>query len=212
MAIRYSSYVNQATANLKAKFANETAPDHPIALEDRLIATVDRNTYAVNVSAYLKANIFGILLECGSYYDQFHQVRSQPENPNYDRMCEQFQYAKMPFGIYIETRATSVTDANREIAAISIAARRNAPTLGIWLHLRFSSSQSSATNNQIITRYQNAFNEWGYQNDMGLITTTSQIRATNWGTFQSSWLLWWEEHVTDLSMIPKLTANDFKVK
>lgn len=212
MADRFAAYEALAVTNLKAKFALEYAPDHPIALEDRLIATVDRNTSTVNTDAYLAANIFGVLLECGSYYDEFMNIRSTAENPYYDKLAKQFQKSKFPYGIYIETRATSTAAAATEIAAISIAARRNTPTLGIWLRLRLASRQSSAINDLIINQYQKVFTSWGYENDMGLIGTTAQIQAVSWNQLQSSWLLWWESHVTDVASIPNLTANDFKMK
>jgi hypothetical protein len=212
MADRYASYINQAVSNLKTKFSTEVASGQPITLADRLIATIDRTTSSVDTKAFLNSNIFGAILECGSMYDEYRQIRSQPENPYYDRLAKQFQAAKFPYGIYVETRATSIIEANKEITAISIAARRNTPTLGIWLRLRFASRQSASTNNNIISLYQTEFTNWGFQDDMGLVATTSEIQSADWATFQSSWLLWWENHVSDVTTIPNLKATDFKVK
>jgi len=170
------------------------------------IITIDRNTGYVNYTEMKKLGVIGVMIEAGSLFDVTHREVSF-RNPKLD---EQYRTAKkndLPVALYIDVRSRSVAEANRELYELELTLRRYPPELGIWL--RIGLAMTKATNDNIITTYQNRLLTLGFKGRMGVYATPTQLKQISWNKFYNDWYLWLNEHVSNTNVLDNILTPDF---
>lgn len=169
---------------------------------DALVISLDENVKKVDYGKLLDNHISGVILKAGSYFDNKHKVAKSFVNPNLKLQVDEAAKAGVRFGLYVDVRAKSVKEAEKECEQLYYVVSKYPPALGLWLHLMFT--QSKTTNHKILDYYLDQLQKWGFMKGCGLYCTKSELSKIDWDKYQNSFFLWYVDRFTSLSQFSEL--------
>lgn len=133
------------------------------------------------------ARISAMMFYGGQLYDQSH-IEQTYTNPYLQKLTQQCNNAGLPYALYVNVRARTMIEADKECRALYYMISRYSPKLGLWLSLQTGASKD--TNNKILEVYYNYIEKWGLKARCGLYVTSKQLDTITWTTFQDRFYLW----------------------
>lgn len=164
------------------------------------IVSTTRSSASIDYAKVNKLGIAGIMLEAGYLYDALHISQRNFQNPKLKEQTAAADAANVPYGLYIYARARTVEEAKLEMAELALVLFKYPPRLGVWLKLNLSSFKY--INNDIMKTYYAALVNNGFKGQVGIQCTRKQLDQISWETFCSSWYLWLDEPLKDISQLP----------
>ena len=175
---------------------------------DPYIITINRSTGTLDYSGLKEYGVVGVLIEAGKLYDDVHQ-EVYFRNPKLEEQCEAASTQDLPFGLYMDCRARSVQEAERELYQLAFCIREYPPALGMWFHLQLI--MSTETNNKIVDRYYKEMVRLGLKDRIGFYVTEDELKQITWEDYYEDWYLWLNHHVSDIDHIDQLLTPQFFV-
>nr|DAG57549.1 MAG TPA: N-acetylmuramoyl-L-alanine amidase [Caudoviricetes sp.] len=171
------------------------------------LATIPRSLKSVNFNQLKSSSVIGVLLESGVYYDTIHMPKSVYRNPNLDTQISGAIKSGLSFGFYTPVRSRSTNDAILELDALQLCIQKYNPTLGVWLQLQFTNSISQ--NDAILDIYKKRLTILGLKGKIGLYCSRSQLKRISWKSKCNDWLLWLDDHVSNINEIECVLTPEF---
>ena len=171
------------------------------------MVTVDRTTKDINADKLKELQIIGMLIEAGYLYDVVHMEQKTYVSPKLDSQVALAKNNDIPYGLYAIVRARNTKEADEELKWLRIYIQKYVPTLGVWLKLELTNS--TATNDQIISKYKDILERSGLKGKMGLYVTRSQLSKISWSRWQDDFLLWLVDHVDNISDVDSVLTPTF---
>lgn len=144
-----------------------------------------------------KANISAVMLEAGNLFDVGHNVLKHFENPLLKDQVKQAKDAGLEWGIYFNSRARTVEEADEELFWLSIVISRFPPFAGVWIHPTIQNDKVKT--NQVIDKYHKELVRLGFNSRMGFKLNRSELSKLDWEKYHKDWFLWLEDPLTDIS-------------
>lgn len=181
---------------------------NPAALSPYIITT-SRSTGNLNYKALKKQGVVGVILESGSLFDTVHKATTLIgyRNPKLRQQVLSCIDAGVPWGLWHNTKARTVAEADKEIDALIAVIRLYPPMLGVWLKLNLVKSKS--INDNIIDRYYKRLVEAGMRNKVGIYCNKSQLKNISWNRHQQNFLLWLISPISNTSDLGQLQSPGF---
>ncbi len=173
---------------------------------DAYIITVSRKSPDIDLKKLKDVGVTGVMIESGSLYDSIHMKRSY-RNPKLDYQIRAAVDAELPFAFYHEVRSKTVKEAKKELLELQFCIQKYNPVLGVWLRLLFNNS--SKINNDILNVYQEHLIQLGLKYKIGLYVTRNELKKIDWEKHCNDWLLWLDDHVSDVSEFQRLLDPEF---
>ena len=171
------------------------------------IITIGRNSPIPNYANLLKNKVSGVIIEAGYLFNSQHQ-KVYYRNPKLREQCTTASKANIPWGLYCDSKARSVTEAKEELYQLSFCIRKYPPVLGMWVH--FSLVKSKSINDSIVTTYKNELIRLGLIQRIGIIATESELSTISWKeTHYKDWVLWLNRHISNFTEIQQLLSPEF---
>lgn len=152
-----------------------------------------------------KANISAVMLEAGNLFDVGHNMLKHFENPLLKDQVKQAKDAGLEWGIYFNSRARTVEEADEELFWLSIVISRFPPFAGVWIHPTIQNDKVKT--NQVIAKYHKELVRLGFNSRMGFKLNRSELSKLDWEKHHKDWFLWLEDHLTDISEFTDLKFN-----
>lgn len=197
------------SANVSLSILSEntiTGADIDVDAIDHYIITIDRRAIGVNYDKLKQIGVVGVAIEAGGLYTSSH-VEQSFRNPNLHKQAYEASDADVPFALYMDARARSKIEANREMDELAFCVRKYPPTLGVWLKLDLTCPKS--TNNQIIDTYYDRLVSLGLKDRIGFYVTKPQLQKIDWSKYYDKWYLWWNSHVDSVDEFSQLLHPEF---
>ena len=175
---------------------------------DPYIITIGRNTGKLDYKGLKEYGVVGELIEAGKLYDDVHQ-EVYFRNPKLEQQCEEASNEDLPFGLYMDARARSVQEAEKELYQLSFCIREYPPALGMWFHLQLI--MSVETNNKIIDRYYKEMVRLGLKDHIGFYVTRDELKQITWEDYYEDWYLWLVDYVQNIDELDQLMTPQFFV-
>ncbi len=174
------------------------------------IITIDRNTHTISSKEWNKMKdygVCGVLVEAGKLFNKSH-LKVDYRSPKLKSQIKGIKDAGLPWGLYCEMLAKSVSDANNEIEELRPCVRLYPPKLGLWLKCTFTNNKS--VNDNILQRYYEELVRLGLINKIGLICSKGQLGSISWETrWSDHYCLWLVNHISDVSELNELLTPSF---
>ena len=175
---------------------------------DPYIITIGRNTGKLDYKGLKEYGVVGELIEAGRLYDDVHQ-EVYFRNPKLEQQCQEASDQDLPFGLYMDARARSVQEAEKELYQLSFCIREYPPALGMWFHLQLI--MSVETNNKIIDRYYKEMVRLGLKDHIGFYVTRDELKQITWEDYYEDWYLWLVDYVQNIDELDQLMTPQFFV-
>lgn len=175
---------------------------------DPYIITIGRNTGKLDYKGLKEYGVVGELIEAGKLYDDVHQ-EVYFRNPKLKQQCEEASNEDLPFGLYMDARARSVQEAEKELYQLSFCIREYPPALGMWFHLQLI--MSVETNNKIVDRYYKEMIRLGLKDRIGFYVTRDELKQITWDDYYEDWYLWLVDYVQNIDELDQLMTPQFFV-
>ena len=133
------------------------------------------------------ARISAMMFYGGQLYDQNH-IEQTYTNPYLKDLTHQCNNAGVPYALYVNVRARTLIEADKECRALYYMVSRYSPKLGLWLSIQTGASKN--TNDKILEIYYKYIEKWGLKARCGLYVTQKQLNTITWTTFQDRFYLW----------------------
>lgn len=171
------------------------------------IITIDRNSPTPDYKDLLKNKVSGVIIEAGYLFNSLHQ-RVSYRNPKLQSQCLLASQFKISWGLYCDCKARSIDEAKEELYQLSFCIRKYPPVLGMWVH--FSLVKSTAINDGIVNTYRDELIRLGLKGKIGIIATNTELGKISWKDKHcKDWVLWIDDHVTNLSDVEQLLSPSF---
>lgn len=172
------------------------------------IATLGPDVDNVDYTKLKSEGVVGVMLYGGSYYTSSHLVKDKYINQLLKSQASNAAKSNMPYGLYVDVRATSVSEAKLECNQLWYVISKYPPQLGIWL--RIETRASTRVNNEILSEYYKYIVKWGMKDNCGLYLTRKGLSYISWDDFYDDYLLWLVDPVTDVALVDdKLLTPEF---
>lgn len=170
--------------------------------------TLSRSSPTVNYTALRRIGVSIAVFEAGYLFDSIHIKQNRYRNPHLSKQIELAQENNIPFGLYAEVRARTISEAKQELKELALVVRRYSPQVGVWLKLFFNNSRT--TNNQILNTYYTYLTEkLGLKDQLGLYVTRSQLSRITWDDYYEKFYLWLIDHVSSIDNLDELLTPQF---
>ena len=179
---------------------------------DALIISLDESVKKVDYDKLLDNHVSGVIMKAGSYFDSDHKVSSSFVNPNLRTQIDGAVKAGVRFGLYVDVRAKTVKEAEKECEQLYYVVSKYPPALGLWLHLMFT--QSKTTNHNILDYYLDQLQKWGFTPGCGLYCTKDELSKIDWSKYQNDFFLWYVDRFTssdEFSALDSIITPEFFV-
>lgn len=123
----------------------------------------------------------------GELYDAFHREKTYV-NPNLEALTTDCNNAAMPYLVYVNVRARSTLEADKECNALYYIIAHYPPKLGVWMCIKNNNPVS--LNDEIVEVYCKYFEKWGIKTKCGFYVTPAELEKITWVRFQSKLSLW----------------------
>lgn len=179
---------------------------------DALVISLDENVKQVNYKKLLDNHVSGVIMKAGSYFDSKHNVNKNFVNQNLKHQIDEAVKAGIRFGLYVDVRAKSVKEAEKECEQLYYVVSKYPPALGLWLHIMFT--QSKSTNHKILDYYLSQLQRWGFTAGCGLYCTKEELSKIDWEKYQNDFFLWYInrfQSASELSSLDTILTPEFFV-
>lgn len=171
------------------------------------IITIDRNSPTPNYKDLLKNKVSGVIIEAGYLFNSIHQ-RVSYRNPKLQSQCVLASQSNISWGLYCDCKARSIDEAKEELYQLSFCIRKYPPVLGMWVH--FSLVKSNAINDGIVNTYRDELVRLGLKGKIGIMANKSELARISWKEkHYKDWVLWLNNHITNLQDIQQLLSPSF---
>lgn len=161
------------------------------------LATVAESVESFDVAALKRQKVVGLLLYGGCLYDNSHRLKARYRAANIGKQVAIAESASMPYGLYVDIRAHSTSEAERELNQLYYVISKYPPKLGVWVKL--STRKAVAINDGILAAYLRKFEKWGLKGQCGILATKADLSTFSWPKFCNDYVLWLIEHTSNLS-------------
>lgn len=203
----YSSYSGYASRD--GIVADPSAVINADAI-DAIIISLDPEVKKVDYDKLINDHVSGVIMKAGSYFDDKHKEAKSFVNPNLKYQINEAVKAGIRFGLYVDVRAKTVKEAEKECEQLYYVISKYPPALGLWLHLMFT--QSKTTNHKILDYYLDQLQKWGLTKSCGLYCTKDELSKIDWDKYQNDFFLWYVNRFTsssELSELDKILTPEF---
>ena len=171
------------------------------------IITINRSSPTPNYKELLKHKVSGVIIEAGYLFNSLHQ-RVSYRNPNLQSQCLLASQSNISWGLYCDCKARSIAEAKEELYQLSFCIRKYPPVLGLWVH--FSLVKSTAINDGIVDTYKQELTRLGLKGKIGIFANKSELNRISWKEkHYKDWILWLNNHITNLQDIQQLLCPSF---
>lgn len=148
------------------------------------IAHLGKNQTKVDYKKLKEMGVSGVMIYGGGYYDSDHKEKKDYIAKHVEEQTRGVDKAKLFYALYVDVRARSVEEAQKECSQLYYLLTLYPPELGIWLKLDLGKIKK--TNNKIINYYLNRFMQWGVaaRRNFGIYATKDQLKRISW---KSKW-------------------------
>lgn len=176
------------------------------------VAIVDEGSFGINYSNLRTAGVVGVMFCAGSYFDANHKKRSSYINSSLKRQVSELSSSYLPYALYCEVRAKSVSEAVLECNQLYYVISKYPPKLGLWLSIHFATT--SIINNKVIEKYYQNIVKWGLKSKCGIYCDKSELAKISWkDMWCDKFSLWIVAKMSGLSNLHELeTPNFFKLE
>jgi murein DD-endopeptidase MepM/ murein hydrolase activator NlpD len=200
------------TTNSKTKTITRTTADSQKTINtDNIhpyLIYIDRDVKSkLDYTSLKKQDVVGVLLEGGYYFNSGRKVVTEYMNPNLDSQVRAVNKADLSYALYFISRAHSVTEAKIELSKLKLVVNKYPPVLGVWI--RFDLTSKKSINDSIVNTYRNFLIDIGLRNKIGIFATKSQLETLTWSKHYDNWVLWWNKHVNNISVLDELLTPEF---
>ncbi len=159
------------------------------------VITIDRNTKTkLDIKAIQRElNVSAAMVEAGYLFDKNHKRMGTFPNPKLKSQLTALNDAKMPWGLYMISRARSQTEALEEINLFYYVLNEWTPRLGAWIVPEWTFTTKSINDKMLNAMYEK-LKQFGFYAKMGLYATKKQIENISWKKHCEKWFLWWVYH------------------
>lgn len=171
------------------------------------IATIPPSVKSFDGNKLKSKGVIGVALNSGTYFDSVHIAKSTYRNPNLENQVTCTVKAGLAFSLYTELRSKSIADADLELDNLQLCVQKFNPNMGVWIQIGLNNSKS--INNDIIDRCKKRFTMMGLKNQIGLYCTKKQLESIDWKARSDDWLLWINDHVSDVSEFSTVLTPEF---
>lgn len=152
------------------------------------VATVTPNySNKIDYDKIKAARISAMMFYAGELYDAGHNQHTYA-NPHLAKLVQDCNDNGMPYALYVNIRARTEIEADKECRTLYYVISRYAPKLGLWLSLQ--TNNSIQTNDAILKIYCRYLEQWGFKEKAGLYVTPQQLSRISWPSFQNTLYLW----------------------
>lgn len=171
------------------------------------VITLDRNSPTPNYTDLLDNKVSGVIIEAGYLFDAIHQ-RVSYQNPKLRSQCMLASQSNISWGLYCDCKARNIAEAKEELHQLSFCIRKYPPVLGMWVH--FSLVKSQAINDGIVDTYKQELIRLGLKGHIGILATHSELSRISWKSkHYKDWVLWLNDHITNMSDVQQLLSPQF---
>lgn len=172
------------------------------------VITIDEQTPELDVDKLKAADVIGVCIDMGSYFNASHTVSSVFRSSKLEEQYNQFYNANMAVGLCTTIRARNEEEVLSELKEIRLAVLKYPPNMGLWLIPIFTSS-SKETNNKLIDTYYKTLYKLGFNDQVGFYCKKDQMEKFDWENYQEKWYWWMDRHISDVSKIHNMPTPKF---
>lgn len=179
------------------------------------IISIDRYVHPENVNfKYLKKSedVVGVMIEAGYLYTSKHNKVNKFRNLRIDEQVRAINRANLPYGLYMISRANSVTEAKKELEEFGYTLNKYPPLLGAWIRIQFN-GKSMSINNKILNYYREELIKLGLKSKIGIFANKEELSKITWSQHKNNWLLWYIDRIKDIDIVDEelLTPSFFDI-
>lgn len=190
--------------------SSETININTENLRPYIATVIGESDIKIDYKKLADAKVSAMMFYGGQMYDAQHRKLTHYINPSLATQVQRCNDAGMPYGLYVNVRATSVIEADAECRALYYIISRYPPQLGIWLTTHFGDNTS--LNNSILDVYYKYIYKWGLGARCGLYINKAQLDKISWGSYNQKFYLWLVDHMKADEIADLLDPDTFEVE